>query len=208
MVKQYRQRLDTERGKQQQLQSLVKEKQNRHDELAALLVDIDEAKAVAQLVAKQTQEKLEFHISNIVELAMSTVFETPYEFEVEFETKYGKTVCNLWFVRNGNRIKPVDSAGVGHVDVCAFGVRVALLTLERPTRRRLMILDEPFKHLRGESYQRACSEMVAAVSRELGLQILMTSDVLFSVAASRVFDTGTYGDFCKRGKVSEVKEIE
>ena len=108
----------------------------------------------------------------------------------------------MWFVRGGNRLDPISSSGVGAVDVAAFGLKVAMWSLAQPKKRNVLVLDEPFKHLRGTENQRRCSEMVTAISKEVGLQLILTSDVTFSIAADRVFDV------IKQGSFSEVKVIE
>lgn len=134
-----------------------------------------EVRALFQTAAQQTQQKLEYHISNLVTTALSTVFEDPYEFQVEFVQKRGKTEAELWFVREGQKINPIDASGGGAVDIASFALRVAFWSLTKKTRP-LFILDEPFKHLSNDLQSRA-SSMLKMLSEKLNIQILMISHI-------------------------------
>jgi DNA repair exonuclease SbcCD ATPase subunit len=125
-------------------------------------------------VAQQTQKQLEFHISEIVTLAMSAVFDEPYSFKIDFVQRRNKTEADLWFVRDGEQFRPLDASGGGAVDVAAFALRVAMWSLRRPRSRATLILDEPLKMLSRDLMPKAAS-MIAEVSRRLGLQIILVS---------------------------------
>ena len=73
---------------------------------------------------------------------------------INFLQKRGKTEAELVFVRDGKELSPTDGAGLGACDVAAFSLRAAAICLSRPGRRRLLVLDEPFKHL-SEEYREA-----------------------------------------------------
>ncbi len=192
-IQRLREKLNQEKGRLRQLELSIVAKEERLEELDSSLAKIDTAREIARKVAKETQRKLEFRIADLVTLALSAVFEDPYGFSVEFVSRRGKTECDLWFIRDGQKLKPEESSGVGPVDIAAFALRVALWSLERSRKRNVLILDEPFKHLRGEEYQRKASQMVKEISDELGLQVIMVGDVLFSVAADRTFEVTLEG---------------
>ena len=137
--------------------------------------DLLEVRALFQKAAQDTQQKLEFHISNLVSTALAAVFDDPYTFQLEFVQKRNKTEAELWFVRNGEKMKPIDASGGGAVDVASFALRIAFWSLTKKTRP-LIILDEPFKHLSADLQNRA-SDMLKMLSENLGLQIILVSHI-------------------------------
>lgn len=132
------------------------------------------AQKVIQDVAQMTQKQLEYHVSELVTLALSGVFENPYDLIVDFVQKRNKTEAELLFEREGERVSPLDASGGGAVDVAAFALRVSLWSLRSKKTRRTLILDEPFKHLSSELQPRA-GEMLKEISQKLGIQIIMVS---------------------------------
>jgi len=129
-------------------------------------------RAFIQKVAKETQSKLEYHISNLVTLAEAAIFPNPYDFEVAFETRRNKTECDLWFVKKGERLDPMNSTGGGPIDVASFALRCAYWSLKKT--RPTLILDECFRNVSAD-LQTRCSEMIKNVSEKLGIQIIMIS---------------------------------
>lgn len=139
-------------------------------------VDIETAQALVQHVAKKTQEKLRFRIEELSTLALAAVFDDPYALKLEFVLRRGRSECELFFERNGERVEPTEASGVGCVDIAAFALRASLWTLRRHRSRPVLLLDEPFKHLKGDAANRLAIQMVRDVSERLGLQIIMVSD--------------------------------
>jgi hypothetical protein len=151
------------------------------------------AREVIQIVAKATQERLRFHISELASVAMAAVFPDPYQIEIEFVQRRNTVEADLFFVRGGNRYDPMDSTGYGTVDVASFALRMAEWSILQPRPRKLLVLDEPFKHIKGEEANARAIQMVAQLSRKLGVQVLMVSDERASRAAvmegaDRVFE--------------------
>ena len=142
-------------GRRDQLKEQRKETRTEYHILHTRLDDIAIARALLQSVAKETQEQLRFHIEDIVSLALDAVFPNPYELQVDFVERRGKTECDLWFVRDGEEpINPLDASGGGAVDIAAFALRVALFCLVRPQLRKVLILDEPFHFLSPDLHER------------------------------------------------------
>lgn len=134
---------------------------------------VSSALAVAQIVAEQTQTKLEFHISNLVSMALAAVWDNPYTFQLRFTKRRDKTECDLVFIKNGKETDDVlGSAGGGVGDVASFALRLAVWSLNRS--RNVQILDEPFKYVSLDLQER-CSAMLKKLSKELGIQIIMVS---------------------------------
>lgn len=144
----------------------------------------EEAQLIIQSVAQQTQEQLKYHISELVTLALASVFEDPYEFKVEFVQRRGRTECDLWFVRGDVLIDPMSASGGGAVDVAAFALQVSLWSLGRPRTRNTMILDEPLKWLKGDDLPEKGAAMMKEISDRIGLQIIMVSHIPDQIESS------------------------
>lgn len=174
----YRQILEQKKGQQLQIDSQLVAATLQKVSLQEHKEDLEEAQAIIQLVAQQTQDQLKYHISELVTLALAAVpfGDTPYEFEAVFEQRRNQTECDLWFVRDGNRIHPLSASGGGAVDVAAFALRVSLWSLKTPRTRPILILDEPAQHIKGDEANIMFIQMVKEVSNRLNLQILMISD--------------------------------
>ena len=151
----------------------------RHD-------DSKEARILLQLVAKQTQSSLEYHISSLVTSALESVFDEPYEFKVRFTERRNKTECDLLFIKDGEEIgRPIESSGGGAIDVAALALRIAFWSLNK--NRPVLILDEPTKYVSVE-YQEQVSQMLKMLSDKLGIQfIIITHQKPMAEYADKVF---------------------
>ncbi len=148
-------------------QSLVKAKETVENTLTA--------QKIVQEVSSKIQDQASQQIASIVSRCLKAVFgESAYTFKIRYEQKRGKTEANLVFVKDGQEIDPIDASGGGVVDVASFALRLSALILTRPHKRRLLIADEPFKHL-SKNHIPAVREMLQSLSEELGLQILMVT---------------------------------
>lgn len=143
------------------------------EENETLYTDSIKARAVIQEIAQETQQELEFHISNLVTLALDIVFpDENIHFVTRFVQRRNKTECDLLFEENGNEYKPLDGSGYGAVDVAAFALRLALWTLDPSSE--VIILDEPFRDV-SPDLQSKVGEMLKSLSDKLQIQILMIS---------------------------------
>lgn len=164
------------KGQKKQIQNLLDSTNEGLETKQQELIDCEEAQIIVQNVAQLTQEELKIHISNLVTLALESVFDDPYEFEVDFVQRRGQSEADLWFVIDGERIDPLSASGGGVVDVAAFGLRVSLWSLQKPRSRSIIVLDEPFKYL-SSNYQQKAGELLKVISEKLKLQILMISHI-------------------------------
>jgi len=167
--------------------------QNRAKEKANHLLQNDyllheKALAIIKEVGKKTQTQLQYHVSDITSLALDAVFpEDPYTLTMSFVDRRDKNECDLRFERNGVQLKPIDSSGVGAVDVASFALRIAAWSIQFPKTRNTIILDEPFKFLQKTKHDKA-SEMIKELSDKLGIQfIIVTHEEKLAAAADRVF---------------------
>ena len=168
-------KLSKDRATQEYLSEKLRNEEKSLLSLQRNANDLLEVRALFQKAAQDTQQKLEFHISNLVSTALAAVFDDPYTFQLEFVQKRNKTEAELWFVRNGEKMKPIDASGGGAVDVASFALRIAFWSLTKKTRP-LIILDEPFKHLSADLQNRA-SDMLKMLSENLCLQIILVSHI-------------------------------
>ena len=135
-----------------------------------------------------TQQQLSFHISDITSLALEAVFPDPYALQVEFIQRRNKTECDLYFVRDGEKVDPLSASGGGAVDVAAFALRIASWSMTKPRTRNVIILDEPLRFLSANLQERA-SSMIKELSDKLGIQfIVVTHEPILANYADRTFN--------------------
>lgn len=168
--------LTKKKGNRDQILKTIDSYENKISEMNTHLSNLSIAQGVVQEVATKTQKELEYRLSDLCTLALKTIFDEPYEFKTLFEIKRGQTECKLVFERNGIQIRPLKSAGLGAADIAGFGLRIAMKTISSPPTSPVLILDEPFKHLKGEEANIKAIQLVKEISDKLGIQIIMVSD--------------------------------
>lgn len=140
-------------------------------------LDAKEAQRILQLVARSVQQQVHDRIAGVVTRCLQSIFEDPYEFRIKFEEKRGKTEARLIFLRDGNEMEdPMECAGGGAVEVAAFALRLACLVLSRPTLRRVMILDEPFRFVSREHRGRLVS-LLHQLAKDMKIQFVIITHI-------------------------------
>jgi len=196
-----RNRLEQQKGQKFQVEQSLSKLQEELRGKKRSLIRHEKAREIVRAVGMATQKQLQFHISDITSLALEAVFPDPYSLEVEFVQRRNKTECDLYFVRDGNRVDPLTASGVGAVDVATFALRIASWSMTTPHTRNTIILDEPFKYL-SENYQEQASLMLKELSVKLGLQfIIVTHEQVLAEHADKIFQVSI-----RKGK-SIVKEV-
>jgi DNA repair exonuclease SbcCD ATPase subunit len=199
----FRQQLERKKGRRESIQESISVINTGIRRSTIIINNAEQALVLLQLAAKLTQEKLEYRISEICTLALSSIFPEPYTLTVDFLEKHNKTVAEISFDLNGNKVNPMMASGGGATIVAAFALRIALWSLQRPKSRPIIILDEPFKFINGEEYQIKASNLLLEISNRLNLQfIIVSQDKNLADAAHKVFEVK------KIKGVSEVKEIQ
>ncbi len=187
-VQNLRHKLEQQKGRRQQIL----------EELVLIRADIEQLKAdelrhqkaleIVKEVGLKTQQQLQYHISDITSLALDSIFDNPYTLVVEFVQRRGKTECDLFFERDGERVNPLLASGGGTVDVAAFALRIASWSMAKPRTRNVMILDEPLRFVSAK-YQEKASAMIKEVSEKLGIQfIIITHNEVLASYADRTFE--------------------
>jgi len=169
-----RQTLEQRKGQRTQIRKSIKETKQQIKALKQQLLHHEKAREIIREVGLITQKQLQVHISDIVSLALEAVFPNPYTLEVDFVERRNRTECDLFFVRNDERINPITASGGGAVDVASFALRVASWSMATPHSRNTLILDEPFRYLSAELLPQA-GEMLKQLAEELKLQIIMVT---------------------------------
>ncbi|MBW1976336.1 MAG: AAA family ATPase [Deltaproteobacteria bacterium] len=201
-VQQLRLELEQKKGKRAQIQSDLETCASELKELKRYLRRCERAREIIRQVGLKTQQQLEFHISDIVTMALEAVFPDPYLFKAEFIQRRNKTECDLWFVRDEDKVDPISSTGGGVIDIASFALRIASWSIQHPRSRAVLFLDEPFKHLSIELLPKA-AQVMKQLSEQLNLQVIMvTHSEELAEAADKTFLTSI-----AKGE-STVKEVD
>lgn len=135
----------------------------------------EQAREIVQFVSEQIQQQAHQKIAGIVTRCLHTVFgDDAYEFKIIFEQKRGKTEARLVFTRDNAEIDPLTASGGGVIDVAAFALRLTCLILSQPLRRRLLILDEPFRFL-SIDYHPAMRQLLISLAEEMDMQFIIVT---------------------------------
>jgi DNA repair exonuclease SbcCD ATPase subunit len=175
-VQELRNKLERAKGKQEQLEQQLSEAKHDITRLGKNQKYHEQASVLFREVCQHTQTQIQEHLSDLVSMGMNAIFTNPYELDVEFVQRRGKTECDLSFTRDGNKIDPLAASGYGAVDVASFALRVASWFISGKRTRNVLLLDEPFKHLKGLAENRRVLEMLRMMSKNFGIQIIMVSD--------------------------------
>jgi len=138
------------------------------------ILSLEKAQIFIQQVAKATQEQLKFHVEDVVNLAINTLFPNEYTFSIEFSIKYGKTTADLIFEKNGFPVDILKSAGGGLVDIASLALRIAMWTLSKVDN--VLILDEPVSRIQPAALQQQAWEVIKRLSNRLHLQFIVVSN--------------------------------
>lgn len=171
-------RIEQLRIRYEQAKRQVKQDRATYSKLDDSFADCVEAQDIIQALGQTLQEQAHKQISSVVSKCLAAVFEEPYEFLIEFERKRNRTSASLKLKRDGQVLDDVlDSAGGGVADVAAFALRISCLLLSKPSCRRLVVLDEPFKFLHPPERRPRAVAMLEMLSEDFGIQFLMVTGI-------------------------------
>ena len=174
-LRQIRTFYDQSDGTLQNIENTLEEYQKELDQMERGLEDSQKAAEIIHAVAKSTQEELEFHLSDIVTMAMRGVFENGPSLSVSFVSRRNQIEVDMGFEEDGHIGDPLNDDGGGLVDVAAVALRFSCWTLNRKRTRPVIILDEPLKWLKGSDLPYKGARIIKEISAKLGLQIIMIS---------------------------------
>jgi len=164
-------RLDEIEENRNRLLSRRSELKNQIQNLDDIVRSIETAQGVFQSASETIQSRVHDRLSAIVSRALSDIFDDPYEFNILFERKRGKTEAKIVLERDGMQIDPVEAAGGGVADVIAFALRVASMLMHQPPLRRLICADEALKFVSKE-YRQGCRSLIDVLSDEFNVQFI------------------------------------
>jgi DNA repair exonuclease SbcCD ATPase subunit len=161
----------------------LREEINRKEEQVRAVKNLFKSQELVTKIAAQVQSNAHRHIAKIVTRCLRAVFDRPYKFKILFERKRGQTEARLVFIRKGKTLDPVHECGGGPVDVAAFALRLACLLLQKPVKRRVLVLDEPFRFVsEKKEYRQKVADLLIALTNELDIQIIqVTHDPILAV---------------------------
>ena len=125
-----RRELERRKGQRDAVESALQQTTAAVSQLTMQARFAEQAQLIIQNVAQITQEQLEYHVGELVTLAMSAVFEDPYKLKIAFVQRRGRTEADIWFVDGEEKINPFDCAEGGAIEVAAFALNVSLWSLK------------------------------------------------------------------------------
>lgn len=167
-------RFDQRRLARQAAQLAVQTAETEVQRLTELSRTAEEVRMFFTLLADTQRKELEQKVEALVDYGVQSVFGPTYRFKVTSELR-GKSVrTEFWLVENGLQLPLLDATGGGVGDVVSFLLRVVILCLARPTQRRVLVLDEPFKFVSTSHFQ-TLAALLRELSDSLGLQLIMVT---------------------------------
>lgn len=172
---QQRKKFDRLLTRYQYQKQTVKDEKKSLIEAQSHLENILTAQKIVQEAAEAIQASAHSQVASLVSRCLETVFgEDAYKFQINFLQKRGKTEAELVLVRNGKEIDPIEAAGGGICDIVAFALRLTCLVLSRPRKRKILILDEPFRFV-SQQYRPAVRELLLSLARDFKIQMLIVT---------------------------------
>ncbi len=152
----------------------VKEETQRLEEAEKSVASALEAQSILQGIAETVQNQAHQRIASVVTRCLEAVFGDGLEFRIRFEQRRGRTDAVLLFVKNGEEIDPIEASGGGVIDLAAFSLRLACLTMSMPRKRKVLIFDEAFRFLSKE-YRPAVRKILLTLAKEMGIQMILVT---------------------------------
>lgn len=156
----------------------IKDLKRRYNEADEEYADSIEAADIIQAIGQDLQQQAHKQVSSVVSKCLACVFDDPYTFKITFERKRNRTHANLILERDGNTLtSPLNETSGGVLDVAAFALRIAALLLSKPSRRRLVFLDEPFKFVHPPEIRPRLVSMLEMLADDFDVQFVMVTGI-------------------------------
>ena len=167
-------KLSEKRGK---LNFLNEEINKIESNLTKLKSDKDvstKALVVIQTVAKQTQQKIEYRISNLITSCIQNLGKN-YKFICEFVIRREKTECDMYLTNSsGEKLDPYEEVGGSIVQIIDFALRCSLWSSQKNKVNNFLFLDEPFGGVKKNLYKKL-SNILKDISNKRNLQLIIIS---------------------------------
>jgi len=183
----FRKRIEQQKGKRDLIKLSIDNRNVKIKELKKHQRWTEKALLIVQEVAQKTQQQLQYHLSGLATRCLETVFDDPYELRVEFIQQRNKTEAEIKLIK-GNQ--EAFKTGFGVRDIISFGLRAALWSIKQPKVRNVLLLDEPFRHLKDptKKMQNRARTIMKELSKQLNLQIIIIDhDPAITEGADKIF---------------------
>lgn len=141
-----------------------------------LLTHLVEARETIRLNAELVQQTNVTQLEDLASLGVQAVFKRPFKLHLIAKKRSGKPVYEL-IASEGKRNYKDPKGDLGHsfLDVAGLSFRIGIFTLQKPTPRPFLYLDEPFRNIgNGELAERA-GLLLHKLSHDLHIQILLNT---------------------------------
>lgn len=191
-----RQRINEALTNRRQLMSDLSDSVESLGQTEVLIQENFEQREIARKAAGLVQDNLAAKLSGIVTKAISTVFEEPIEFVVQFVERRGVSECDLSLKIGEDYYDILNEQGGGVADVCSMCLQMAFIMMSQV--KRVLVIDEPARHMDVVAQERFIA-VLKQLCQELKFTIIMvTHSQSFSDNADKVFTV------TKKGGVSYV----
>lgn len=191
-----RQRINEALTNRRQLMSDLSDSVESLSQTEVLIQENLEQRDIARKAAGLVQDNLAAKLSGIVTKAISTVFEEPIEFVVQFVERRGVSECDLSLKIGEDYYDILNEQGGGVADVCSMCLQMAFIMMSQV--KRVLVIDEPARHMDVVAQERFIA-VLKQLCQELKFTIIMvTHSQSFSDNADKVFT------ITKKGGVSYV----
>ena len=134
-----------------------------------------EALELTQRVAEKIQNQVHQRIAGVVTSCLRSVFGDGSEFRITFSRARNKTEASLAFWKDGHEESPMDASSGGKLEIAAFALRLACISLSRPQKRKLLVLDEPMKSVHGAENRERAKALIEAMAKKMGFQVILVT---------------------------------
>ncbi len=191
-----RKRINEALTNRRQLMSDLSDSTESLDQTEVLIKENLEQREIARKAAGLVQDNLAAKLSGIVTKAISTVFEEPIEFVVQFVERRGVSECDLSLKIGEDYYDILNEQGGGVADVCSMCLQMAFIMMSQVNR--VLVIDEPARHMDVVAQERFIA-VLKQLCQELKFTIIMvTHSQAFSDNADKVFTV------TKKGGISYV----
>lgn len=191
-----RQRINEALTNRRQLMSDLSDSIDSLGQTEVLIQENLEQRDIARKAAGLVQDNLAAKLSGIVTKAISTVFEEPIEFVVQFVERRGVSECDLSLKIGEDYYDILNEQGGGVADVCSMCLQMAFIMMSQVNR--VLVIDEPARHMDVVAQERFIA-VLKQLCQELKFTIIMvTHSQTFSDNADKVFTV------TKKGGISYV----
>lgn len=165
-------------GQKQLLHNELLLKQGELLALELLQGDLTDESSLLQVSSQAAQQSIKSVIEETVTQGLRSIWsDREYRFTVTIDQERGATVAEFHLEESiGGVWKERDfkSVGGGVCDVVSVLLRICGIILRRPSQRRFLVLDEPFKMMKEDKHETA-SRFLLKIAKELDIQIIMVT---------------------------------